>query len=144
MNKYIHYHLKGYGIMKWWICIYHYLQVKHKKQNSPVIDADVEATIVAGSKKWTIKLLDNGNGGEFTYIWDIFYFSFLYPSKLPFHIIHNINLSHSIQKFFIWCVNHKLQIFDFIYIKYLHHTYTHNTSKWNTQNVLLWSQSLVW
>lgn len=38
------------------------LQVKQKR-NSPVIDADVEATIVTGNKKWTLRLLDNGNGG---------------------------------------------------------------------------------
>ncbi|OXA62643.1 Calcium-activated chloride channel regulator 1 [Folsomia candida] len=38
-----------------------FVEVKHKKI-SPVIDADVEATIVAGNKKWTVKLLDNGNG----------------------------------------------------------------------------------
>jgi hypothetical protein len=40
-----------------------WLQVKHKK-NSPVIDADVEAHITAGNKKWTVRLLDNGNGGQ--------------------------------------------------------------------------------
>ncbi|CAG7818395.1 unnamed protein product [Allacma fusca] len=38
------------------------LYVEVKRQNSPVIDADVEALIVTGNKKWTVRLLDNGNG----------------------------------------------------------------------------------
>jgi len=39
-----------------------FFQVKRK--NSPVIDADVEVLIVTGNKKWNVKLLDNGNGGQ--------------------------------------------------------------------------------
>ena len=41
-----------------------FFSVQVKRKNSPVIDADVEALIVAGNKKWTVKLLDNGNGGQ--------------------------------------------------------------------------------
>jgi hypothetical protein len=29
-----------------------------------VIDADVEVLIVTGNKKWNMKLMDNGNGGQ--------------------------------------------------------------------------------
>lgn len=35
-----------------------------KRGLSPVIDAEVECLIVAGTHKWSIKLWDNGNGGK--------------------------------------------------------------------------------
>jgi len=52
-------------------CLKLSFQVKYKK-NSPVIDADVEATVRGGNKKWTVRLLDNGNGGQYHH-----FFSFL-------------------------------------------------------------------
>lgn len=31
---------------------------------SPVLEADVEATVMAGTLKWNVRLFDSGNGGE--------------------------------------------------------------------------------
>lgn len=35
-----------------------------KRGMSPVLEADVEATIFAGTQKWSVRLFDSGNGGE--------------------------------------------------------------------------------
>lgn len=42
------------------------LYAEVKKGVSPVLDADVEATIVAGTLKWNVRLFDGGNGGMLT------------------------------------------------------------------------------
>jgi hypothetical protein len=39
------------------------LYAEVKKSNSPVLQAEVEAFIVAGTVKWSVKLFDSGNGG---------------------------------------------------------------------------------
>lgn len=40
------------------------LYAEVKRGMSPVIDAEVEATIFAGTLKWNVRLFDSGNGGE--------------------------------------------------------------------------------
>ena len=68
------------------------LQVK--RQNSPVIDADVEALIVAGNKKWTVRLLDNGNGGQHDSIPNLLRnINHFYFTSLSFHSSHSSGFS---------------------------------------------------
>lgn len=40
------------------------LYAEVKRGMSPVLEADVEATIVAGTIKWNMKMFDGGNGGK--------------------------------------------------------------------------------
>ncbi|CAL8076188.1 unnamed protein product [Orchesella dallaii] len=55
------------------------LYTEVKRGISPVIDADVEASITAGTTKWSLKLLDNGNGDSDITKGDGIYSSYVVP-----------------------------------------------------------------
>lgn len=66
------------------------LYTEVKRGLSPVIDAEVEAMIVAGTHKWSVKLFDNGNGGELS---PSFQLNFLFQHKNRTTFLHDFLFS---------------------------------------------------